>query len=418
MPSTSSYAALIGIDWADKTHAVCMITKGQNTPEHTTLTHSPDAIATWAQNIRTRFAGKKVAVALEQRKGPLIYALLKYDHLVLFPLHPNTLAGYRKTWTTSGAKDDPKDAYLLAELLQKHGDRLNAWKPETTKIRALSQMVEMRRKLAGDKVRITNRITAALKAYFPLPLDLFTERDTQIFCDFIEKWPTLKDLKRARKDTLMRFFHEHNARYERINLKRVDTIRSAQPLTDDPAIIEPFALLVKQLLAQLKTLMININAFDQAISAIYEKQPDNHIFDALPGAGKAFAPRLMAAFGQDRSRYQEANDLLQYAGIAPVTVRSGDYCWVHWRYACPVFLRQTFVEWAAHSIKYSFWANAYYQIQKDRGKSHHKAVRALAFKWIRILFRCWKDRTPYDESRYLMALQNRGSTLLKNITKN
>jgi transposase len=139
------------------------------------------------------------------------------------------------------------------------------------------------------------------------------------------------------------------------------------------------------------------------------------LFEALPGAGAVFAPRLLVAFGEQRERYASADELQKYAGIAPVTERSGNTSWVHWRLQCPTFLRQTFVEWAAESIRHSFWARAYYAQQRQKGTSHQAAVRALAFKWIRVVFRCWQRRTPYDESIYLNALKRRGSPLLQNL---
>jgi transposase len=139
------------------------------------------------------------------------------------------------------------------------------------------------------------------------------------------------------------------------------------------------------------------------------------LFRNLPGAGPVLAPRLLAAFGEDRERYHSASEIQQYAGIAPVTERSGQKSWVHWRYRAPSFLRQSFVEWAGETIPRSFWAKAYYQQQRDKGLAHQAAVRALAFKWIRIVFRCWQDRTPYDESVYLLALQKRGAPLLQRI---
>ena len=119
------------------------------------------------------------------------------------------------------------------------------------------------------------------------------------------------------------------------------------------------------------------------------------------------------AFGEQRERFRSAAELQQYAGVAPVTERSGNKSWVHWRWQCPTFLRQTFVEWAAQTINKSFWAGAYYRQQRQKGSTHQSAVRALAFKWIRILYRCWQTHTPYDESKYLNALTHRGSELLK-----
>jgi hypothetical protein len=139
--------------------------------------------------------------------------------------------------------------------------------------------------------------------------------------------------------------------------------------------------------------------------------PDFFIFQSLPGAGAALAPRLLAALGSQLDRYTSAAEVQRYGGIAPVTERSGKRKWVHFRWASPKFLRQSFHEWAGHSIAQSVWARAYYQRQRERGKEHHAAVRALAFKWIRIVFRCWQDGVAYDETRYLTALAKRGSQL-------
>jgi transposase len=185
------------------------------------------------------------------------------------------------------------------------------------------------------------------------------------------------------------------------------------PLTEDQGVIAPNKLLVEVLIAQLKVLLEGIEKFNQAIKSSYKVQQDKAIFDSFPGAGPQLAPRLLVAFGSNRDRYSDASDLQKYAGIAPVIERSGKKMWTHWRYSCPTFLRQTFVEWAGFSIRYSFWAKAYYEQQKSKGKPHNSIIRSLAFKWIRIAFRCWKTHTPYDESKYLEALKRRGSPLLK-----
>lgn len=141
------------------------------------------------------------------------------------------------------------------------------------------------------------------------------------------------------------------------------------------------------------------------------------MFATLPGAGAVLAPPLLVAFGEQRERYADAAAMQKYSGIAPVTERSGNAWWVHRRYQCPKLLRQTFVEWSGASIQKSFWARAYYEQQRQKGKSHNVAVRGLAFKWIRILFRCWQTRTPYDETVYMNALRRRGSSLIQNQTQ-
>ncbi len=409
------FAATIGLDWADAKHDICLQAASTEKREFAVLEHRPESIDAWARALRQRFNAQPIAVALELDKGPIVSALRQYDCFVLFPINPSTLAKYRETWTLSGAKDDPTDAELALELLNKHPERFNPLNPQSPEMRALEQLVEQRRCLVDDQTRITNRLTSALKNYFPHPLQWFNDKDTTIFCDFLTRWPTLKALKLARRSTLERFFREHHVRYPNVIEQRLQAIKSATPLTTDEGFIAPYSLLVEALVSQLRATLNAIERFSQEIDKRAHAHRDFAIFDSFPGAGPVFAPRLLTAFGEQRERYTTAADVQKYSGIAPVTARSGNKHWVHWRWQCPTFLRQTFVEWAAQTIPRSFWARAYYQQQRDKGNSHQAAVRALAFKWIRILFRCWQNRTPYDESAYLSNLQKRGSTLIQNL---
>jgi transposase len=413
----AEFAALVGLDWADAKHDVCLQAAGSEQREHDSLDHTPEAIEAWVCSLHKRFAGKPIAICLELNKGPIVFALRKYPFLVLFPVNPLTLARYREAFTPSRAKDDPTDAALQLELLRTHRDKLQPLNPQSPTMRALEQLVEHRRRVVGDKVRITNRLTSTLKNYYPHALQWFQDKDTVMFCDFLSRWPTLKAAQLARRSTLERFFREHHVRSADVITQRINAIKAATPLTTDEGIITPNALLVQALVSQLRATLSAIQDFDNAIAQHAQRHPDFPLFQTLPGAGPVFAPRLLVAFGEQRERYASAAELQQFAGIAPVTERSGKKCWVHWRFQCPTFLRQTFVEWAAESIRHSFWARVYYQQQRDAGKAHQAAVRALAFKWIRILFRCWQDRTPYDESVYLNALSYRGSSLIHNLAK-
>jgi transposase len=411
------FAAFIGLDWADSKHDVCLQAAGSAKREYFLLTHTPEAIDAWVSTLRTRFNGHPIAVCLELNKGPIVSALRKYDFLVLFPINPLTLARYREAFTPSRAKDDPTDAALQLELLLTHRDKLQPLKPQSPAMRALAQLVEHRRRVVNDRVRITNRLTSTLKNYFPHVLQWFQDKDTSVFCDFLSRWPTLKAAQLARRSTLEGFFRAHHVRSADVIDTRLQAIKSAMALTTDDGVITPNVLLVHALVAQLRVTLQAIADFDTAIAQRAQEHPDFPLFDALPGAGAVFAPRLLVAFGEQRERFTSADELQKYAGIAPVTERSGKKSWVHWRLQCPTFLRQTFVEWAAESTRHSFWAQVYYQQQRDKGKAHQAAVRALAFKWLRILFRCWQDHTPYDESVYLQALKRRSAPLLHNLAK-
>src|SRR6266446_3588941 len=413
--SHDTFAAFVGIDWADAKHDGCLQAAGSAKRECFQLEHTPEAIDAWVTTLRTRFYGQPVAVCLELNNGPIVSALRTYHCLVLFPINTLTLARYREALTPSRAKDAPTDAALQLALLRTHRDTLQPLTPQSPAIRALEQLVEHRRRVVGDKVRLTHRRTRTLKNSFPHALQWFQDKDTLLFCDCLSRWPTLKAAQRARRSTLETFFRDHHVRSSDVIDKRIHAIHAASPLTIDEGVIAPHALLVQALVSQLRVTLQAIETFDNAIAQRAQSHPDFPLFQALPGAGPVFASRLLVAFGEQRDRYASAAELQRYAGIAPVTERSGKKSWVHWRLQCPKFLRQTFVEWAAESTRHSFWAQVYYQQQREKGKAHQAAVRALAFKWIRILYRCWQERTPYDESIYLQALKRRNAPLLHNL---
>ena len=411
--SNQQFTAYVGIDWADTKHDICLQATGNARREFDCIPHQVARIDEWAKSLHQRFGGP-IAVALELARGPIVAALQKYDFFVLFPINPSTLAKYREAFRPSRAKDDPTDAELALELLLRHPERFAPLRPQTVAMRSLFSLVEQRRELVGDKTRFINRLCDTLKQYYPQALEWFEQRDTVLFCDFLTRWPTLLTVRRARKTTLEAFFHAHKCRI-RLIAARLESIRAATPLTEDPGIITACRLHVLALVAQLRTVLWAIDVFDREIAAVARAQPDFALFDCLPGAGPQMAPRLLAAFGEQRERFHGADELQKYTGIAPVTERSGKKSWVHWRWQCPKFLRQTFVEWAAQTINKSFWAGAYYRQQRAKGSTHQAAVRALAFKWIRILYRCWQTRTRYDETTYLNALRKRGSPLLRHL---
>jgi transposase len=407
----TSFTAFIGIDWADAKHDICIQSADSDEREFDVIPHQVERIDEWAHIMRQRF-GYPIAVAVELSKGPIVYALQKHDSFVIFPVNPSTLAKYREAFQPSRAKDDPTDAELAVDLILRHHERFKPLQPQSVEIRMLASLVEQRRNLVADKIRTTNRLRVALKQYYPQMLEWFDHIDTLLFCDFLTRWPTLLQVKRARKSTLRKFFHAHNMRFEHVVERRLDAIKTATPLTLDAAVVVPHRLQALVYVEQLRVMLNAIKQFDVEIENVAQQHEDYALFTALPGAGPSIAPRLLVAFGEQRERYKSAADLQKYSGVAPVTERSGKKHWVHWRWQCPIFLRQTFVEWAAQTINKSFWTGEYYRQQREKGSTYQAAVRALAFKWIRIIYRCWQTRTPYDEVVYLKALERRGSPLL------
>lgn len=405
-------AAMIGLDWGAHRHAIALQAGESARVEWMQLDHSPEAIAAWLATLAHRFGGAKIGVAIETSRGAIVHALLEAPFIVLYPINPRSLCRYREAFSPNGAKDDAPDAHLLLTMLTKHRAQLVAWTPDDADTRALRRLVQHRRTLVDWRTQLTQQLQAILREYFPLALHVTGgDLSAPLAVEFLLRWPTLAALQRARPTTVRSFYTTHHCRRAARIAERLGAIATALPLTTDPALIEPSARLAQALARQLQALQPSLTQLDAAIAQAFAVHPEAAIFQSVPGAGAAFAPRLLVAFGTDRTRFPAAADLQKTAGIAPITVRSGKSCVIHWRWATSTFLRQTFHEFAQYSLPHVDWAHAFYRTQRQRGKSHHAAIRALAFKWIRILWRCWQDRTPYDDARYVRALAQRGSPL-------
>jgi len=408
-----SYQATVGVDWADQKHDVFVRFTNGNSYRRK-INSRPEAIQEWLLELRSACAEGKIAIALEQRRGALFYQLCTHLNWIdLYPINPHSLSSFRLTFFSSRAKDDPIDGQLLEELVRTHHDRLRPYQPEATTERKLYLYCRQRRSLLDIATKAELKLVSTLKQYFPVTVSLFAAigMKSDIALDFLSRWPTLHHLRRAKVHTIRSFFYAHNSRSQSLIEKRLQQIAEAHEVTDDPALIEPLVLTAKCLVAQLRQFNEIINEFDRKIRELFKSHPDHFLFETLPGAGEKLAPRLLSVFGSDRSRWTDATDLQKYSGIAPVIERSGKSLWVHRRLSRPIFVCQTFHEFAQQSTRFSSWADQFYKRQREKGKSHHSAIRSLAFKWIRIIFACWKANKPYDESLYINALAKRNSSL-------
>lgn len=407
----TDFAAFVGLDWADQKHSWKLAVAGAGQSRAGELDNTPEQLQAWAMWLHAEFGGRPVAVCVEQSRGAVVFQLRAFPHIVVFPAHPAMAAKYRAVFFPSGSKSDPVDSSLLLELVLHHRDRLRRLDPDTIETRLLQSLAEQRRKWVKEKTRLSNRLTACLKTYFPQVLRWIDDIDSPLGCALLAKWPTLQQLQHAHPGTLARFFRQHNCRSgERIR-ERLEAIYQAQPAVSDPALLRAGELMTQNLVKMLETLRQCITALDEQLASLSRQHAEAELFAAVPGAGPVLRPRLIAAFGTQRERYATAAELQAYSGIAPVTRQSGNSRQVQFRRACPQFLRQTFHELALHSMTKSQWARAFYDSQIAKGKKHHAAVRALAYKWIRVLFRCWKDRIPYDEQIYLQAREKRHASL-------
>ncbi len=413
--SEPAFRAFVALDWGDQQHAFALEDAASGERQKGVLSHTPEAVQAWAAELIARFGPAPIAVCLEQSRGALVAMLLQFENFVLYPVPPQAAAKLRQAFYRSGAKDDPRDAELLLDILQHHRRHLRPLTPDTTEIRKLQLLVADRRNLVEEKSRQKNRLSDRLKQYYPQVLQWFDDLDAPVALDFLERWPTLEEVQRARPAALRKFFDKHGCHNRQRNERRIAGIGQALPLTSDEAVCEPARAMVLTLAGLLRQLRQGIAVVQKKIEELSAAHEDFTLFEGLPGAGAALAPRLLAAFGSRRERFGSAQEVQTTSGISPVRNQSGKRECVHVRWACPKFLRQTFHEFAAFSVRQSVWAGAFYKQKREQGKDHHAAVRDLAFKWIRILYRCWQDSKPYEESRYLAALRRRGSPLVRDL---
>jgi transposase len=396
------------LDWGDKMHSFAWQDRAGHSEEGT-LEHSAENLHRWLRSLGERTGGRPVRLALETSRGAIVHALLEYPWLEIYPINPMTSARYRTAFRPSGAKDDLPDARTLLELVRDHAHKLRPLQQQEPLTVQLTGLVEARRDIVDRRTALINQLTSLLKSYYPQALELVEDLNSDLAIALLRRWPDVLRLKAAKPGVIRRFYYQHQVRSDQLVQQRLEQIAQTVALTTDEARLSVARLQLDQLLDELKVFRQHVARFDAQIKTVFATHPEASLFRELPGAGAQMAPRLCAAFGTDRTVYPDPSSLQKYAGVAPVREKSGSQVWTHWRWRAPVFLRQTFVEWAGLTVRYSAWARVFYQRMHKKGKSHATIIRALAFKWIRVLWVCWQKRIPYDEARYLRQLIHRKS---------
>lgn len=405
---TPQPVAWMGLDWGHIEHAFALLVPGKPR-EDGPLKATSEALHGWLRSLEKRWDGRPVAVGIETSKGAAINVLLQYPWVIIYPINPVTSATYRKAFTPSGASDDIPDAHVLLDLVRNHADKLRVLDPQDPQTVKLTGLVEARRDFVNRRTQVICQLYSLLRAYYPQALELVGDLDGQLALDLLKRWPDMISLKAARPGVIKQFYYAHNLRRPELMEARLKLIKDAVALTTDDARVSVAVLQLRCLLDQMSVFNKHIAEFDRQTQSVFAAHPEAVLFRDLPGAGAAMGPRLCVAFGTVRTLYPEAANLQKHAGVAPVREKSGQKVWTHWRWKAPAFLRQTFIEWAGQTVVYSEWARNYYKHHRAKGKTRHVILRALAFKWIRILWTCWQTRTPYDEARYLKQLAHRKS---------
>lgn len=410
----SSYCACIGIDWGHSQNSLHLLSAQSQSIEHCTVDADPSSMRSFILALRKRFPEGKILVASEQSKGALTNLLLDFEFIEPMAVNPHSAAKFRRSLHPSGSKSDPIDSSALLRMLFTHKDRMTQVKREDDQSRRLDLIGRHRRMLVEQRVEVSLRLKSLLREYYPQALDMLgREIWHPMNLAFLKKWPSYSKLIKAKPDTLRRFYYASGSRSNTAVEKRLAALKASDILSSDLLLKELGELRTRTFVEQISMIEKQIQKLDAALNDCFKEHPDRDLFANLPGAGASMAPRLAAAFGVDRTRFSSCSQLQAYVGIAPIKVQSGNTSYTFMRRYCPKFLRQSFHEWTGLSIQYSPWAKACYQMLRDRGKRVGEAKRAVAFKWIRILYKCWMDKIPYDEEKHLENLRKTNSPVIQ-----
>jgi len=410
-----TYPVIIGIDWADDKHDAFVYDTSSEEGEEQTVDTYPAPLLRWLLELAYEFEADRVLVCVEDNDTRLHHTLKCHSFVDLVEFNTDTLNHFRETFTPSGAKDDPTDARLQVELFLTHPTRFEIHQPDEESTRNLHNHAQKRRKLVDKRGQLENSLRDELKKYFPQALELVgTTLHSLMACEFLQKWGSLQEVKQADPEEIRDFYRGYRLGEKRIQ-QRLELIDNAVRVMKDPAHIQPCKKMAQALAGAIAPITRSIAEFDQELGDQMKDHKDAALWKSFPRAGLQLAPRLLTAFGDDRERWLGAQQVQEFSGMAPVTEKSGNSCYVHWRWMAPTFLMQTFYEYAEQSRLGSCWAKAFCDMKKEEGDDHPTVIRKLAFKWIRIMYRCWMNREKYSEERYILALIRSGSPVVEYI---
>ena len=399
-----------GFDWASAEHLFVVVD-----PQGKIVLswRFPDDAEGWAQFHRRVADFPRLGVAIETSCGPAVERLLDAG-LAVYPLNPKAATRYRDRKAPAGAKDDALDAWSFGDALRTDG---HGWRPLlpqdplTTELRLLCRDEV---KLIAQRTALVNQLRAALCEYYPAALDAFDDWVCESSWRFVIAFPDPQALVAAGRRKWERFLHAHKLYRPETAQRRLagfaDATKFASP---NPAVTRAKTLLAVALAKQLCLLQSQLDAYRARIVELFHDHPDHDCFGSLPGAGPKIAPRLLSELGGNRQVFATAEALQNYAGTSPVTRQSGRSRIVTVRRACNKTLRATVHLWADLSRRSCAWAEAYYRKKREDGMAHAAAIRCLGQRWVKILWRMWRDHAPYSEALHMKNQTEHGSWVIR-----
>jgi transposase len=391
----------LGVDWGDDFHKLWGVDPEGKQVAEMKIEQNPKSMSDFGRWLNERKAeGTELWAAIEKPHGRIVDFML--DHgVVVYPMNPKAVDRARDRFRMSRSKSDPFDAYVLAEVLRTDHPHLRPLQPNSEQAQELKMLTRDHYRLVRQKSRLLNQIEVTLKEYYPRPLEVFSDLQSNIALDFLEQYPT----SRALSDLRQRKWNRFAQRDHHLSEQRCNEIwqKLSQPQLAIPEhVVRAKAQLLVALVVQLKALLPAVRSYEEKIEDFFALMPAAKLTKTLPG-GKSgtTVPMLWAELGDASNRWQSWRHLQAEAGGVPVTKESGKSRVVEFRFACNKLLRYAVYWFSFNSLKRCEWAKKYYRDQRAKGHTHGQALRALGAKWLKIIFIMWRDHKPYDENYHL-----------------
>lgn len=388
-----------GIDWSDDHHDVVMLGSKAQVVGQIRVDHSAAGLEHLVKWLKQTAEPKDVACIIETRHGILVSALLEAGFSV-YPVNPKTVDRHRQA---SRAKTDAIDAMILARHGLHELDRLRRLEPDSPIVQELKLLTRDQISLIQQQTRLTNQLTATLKEYYPVALELFTRLNQPVTLAFLEAYPTMEHLLAADPGQIAVLLKRHRHPRPNETAQKILLIVNQPQLQASSVVTRAKARLMLAIVGQLTPLADAIRAYDQEIERLFGAHSDSIIFRSIPGVGKRLGPRLLAEWGDDRNRYASSESVSALAGTSPVPFQSGRFKRARKRFACVKPFRDALYRMAWLSTRYEPWAQEYYKRKRAQGKNHSVAVRALSNVWVRVIFAMWKNNECYLRTKFLTA---------------
>jgi transposase len=393
----------IGIDWSKNKHDLCFLNAVGEVLQTLKIAHSPQGFLELDKaRQRLGVAVTECVLGIETQHNVLIDFLIEQRYPQIYVLPPNAVKSAQGRYRQSGAKSDPSDARLIADMLRTDQAHYHAWVPDSPLTRQIRAMISLLHYLNKQIYQTANRLHAALIRYYPTALDIFSGLDSPVSLAWIRQYPTPALAQSVSYAEFQAFLRQQHHTQTQKWAGCYARLMEPQVCAADE-IIAVYAQEARLLAQLLQPLVQDRTGLLRALGKLYRQHPDYPIYQSLPAAGDYLEPALLAMLGDDRQRFPTPASLQALAGTCPVTQQSGKKRTVHFRYACDHLFRHIVQQWARLSIAKSPWASGYYQMTRPHCRSENEAYRKLANRWLEILWRLWQDRQPYDEQKHLSA---------------